>query len=256
MAPGELAALYLTGGSSLMPAVHRRLTALLGRPPETLHDPKLVVALGALEVAPTGPPAAEQHSPPVEEVTRRPPVATPPRPAKEVASAPPRPEGRSRARKPRTAEVLTADSLLEGLRRDAAGRASGIHPLNTIRGPRYKVWLCDPAGQLGRKSLVDHFLRRVEGEFPADILVRRKNLFCLVPHTVSTLAQWLAAPSVLEPDNFVGAVVVGPRHAIIDARIPWIRGVREQTGPRVHVQSDDPETLVKVLRSCLQEGRS
>ncbi|MBO3738741.1 Hsp70 family protein [Actinoplanes flavus] len=44
---GELHALYLTGGSSHLRAVQRDLTALLGRPPATLEDPKLVVALGA-----------------------------------------------------------------------------------------------------------------------------------------------------------------------------------------------------------------
>ncbi|GGN84995.1 hypothetical protein GCM10010112_64860 [Actinoplanes lobatus] len=44
---GDLHALYLTGGSAHLRAVQRDLTALLGRPPATLEDPKLVVALGA-----------------------------------------------------------------------------------------------------------------------------------------------------------------------------------------------------------------
>ncbi|RIJ70647.1 hypothetical protein D1871_18000, partial [Nakamurella silvestris] len=50
MSPGALHALYLTGGSSHLRLVHRRVSELLGRAPATLHDPKLVVALGALTV--------------------------------------------------------------------------------------------------------------------------------------------------------------------------------------------------------------
>lgn len=52
--PQDLHELYLTGGSSHLRVVHRRLTALLGRPPATLDDPKLVVALGALDVPDLG----------------------------------------------------------------------------------------------------------------------------------------------------------------------------------------------------------
>ncbi len=48
VSPRELRALYLTGGSSHLRLVHRRMTDLLGRPPATLNDPKLVVAQGAL----------------------------------------------------------------------------------------------------------------------------------------------------------------------------------------------------------------
>jgi hypothetical protein len=48
----DLAGFYLTGGSSSIPLVHRRVTELLGRPPATLDDPKLVVAMGAARSAP------------------------------------------------------------------------------------------------------------------------------------------------------------------------------------------------------------
>ncbi|WP_392544432.1 Hsp70 family protein [Oryzobacter telluris] len=46
----SLHALYLSGGSSHVPAVHEMLHQLVGRPPSTLGDPKLVVALGAHSV--------------------------------------------------------------------------------------------------------------------------------------------------------------------------------------------------------------
>ncbi|MCS5732653.1 Hsp70 family protein [Herbiconiux daphne] len=46
--PNALEALYLTGGSSRTPAVHRAVEAVIGRSPVTLDDPKLVVAEGAL----------------------------------------------------------------------------------------------------------------------------------------------------------------------------------------------------------------
>lgn len=47
--PGQLEALYLTGGSSRIPAVHERLRPL--GPIATLDDPKTVVAQGALAAA-------------------------------------------------------------------------------------------------------------------------------------------------------------------------------------------------------------
>ena len=50
--PADLHELYLTGGSSHLRLVHRKMTELLGRPPATLNDPKLVVAQGALLVPP------------------------------------------------------------------------------------------------------------------------------------------------------------------------------------------------------------
>jgi actin-like ATPase involved in cell morphogenesis len=49
---GDIAALFCTGGSTHIPYVHRRLTDLLGGPPATLDDPKLVVAQGAALTAP------------------------------------------------------------------------------------------------------------------------------------------------------------------------------------------------------------
>ena len=48
--PEDLHALYLTGGSSHVPAIHRGLSEVLGGRPATLGDPKLVVALGAHHV--------------------------------------------------------------------------------------------------------------------------------------------------------------------------------------------------------------
>ena len=56
VADAGLAAFFCTGGSSHIPLVHRRLTQLLGRPPANLHDPKLVVALGAATTAQLAPP--------------------------------------------------------------------------------------------------------------------------------------------------------------------------------------------------------
>ena len=53
VSPGHLHALYLTGGSSQLRLVHRKITELLGKPPATLNDPKLVVAQGALLVPPS-----------------------------------------------------------------------------------------------------------------------------------------------------------------------------------------------------------
>lgn len=48
--PSDLHALYMTGGSSHVPAVHAALETLLGRVPSTRGDRKLVVALGAHHV--------------------------------------------------------------------------------------------------------------------------------------------------------------------------------------------------------------
>lgn len=56
--PTALDVLYLTGGSSHMRSVHRELSELLGGRPATLEDPKLVVALGALDVVAVSPSAA------------------------------------------------------------------------------------------------------------------------------------------------------------------------------------------------------
>jgi actin-like ATPase involved in cell morphogenesis len=52
--PPGVTGFYLTGGTSLVPLVQRRITALLGWAPATLDDPKLVVALGAAAGPPAG----------------------------------------------------------------------------------------------------------------------------------------------------------------------------------------------------------
>jgi len=71
--PGSLDRLYLTGGSSLTPAIIRGLTELSGVTPATLDDPKLVVAQGALRT-PLAPVAAALESP-VEQVAVSEPAA-------------------------------------------------------------------------------------------------------------------------------------------------------------------------------------
>ncbi|WP_197480886.1 Hsp70 family protein [Rhodococcus sp. EPR-157] len=83
--PGQLEALYLTGGSSRIPAVHERLRPL--GPIATLDDPKTVVAQGALAAAapivrsPQGP----VHSP---QGPTRAPGPQPTRPAPAVPNPP------------------------------------------------------------------------------------------------------------------------------------------------------------------------
>jgi WD40 repeat protein len=49
IAPGQLAGLYLTGGSSRVPLIARQLWTALGVEPQLRDDPKAVVALGALK---------------------------------------------------------------------------------------------------------------------------------------------------------------------------------------------------------------
>ncbi len=61
--PSALDVLYLTGGSSHMRAVHRGLSELLGGRPATLEDPKLVVALGALDVIAVSPSSTPSTTP-------------------------------------------------------------------------------------------------------------------------------------------------------------------------------------------------
>ncbi|GAY11841.1 Hsp70 family protein [Pseudonocardia sp. N23] len=61
--PDDLAGFYLTGGTSLIPLVQRRLAAVLGRTPATLDDPKLVVALGAASAAAAAQPTVGQPVP-------------------------------------------------------------------------------------------------------------------------------------------------------------------------------------------------
>ncbi|BFU45011.1 Hsp70 family protein [Krasilnikovia sp. MM14-A1004] len=87
VAAKNLHKLYLTGGSSYLLAVQRELTALLGRPPATFDDPKLVVALGAHHAA-TAPPAPAPG--PAAAVTPARPAATPPEAAPARAAIAPR----------------------------------------------------------------------------------------------------------------------------------------------------------------------
>ncbi|NKR65378.1 Hsp70 family protein [Rhodococcus hoagii] len=76
---GDLKALYLTGGSSRIPLVHHRLTAL--GPIATLDDPKTVVARGALIATQAqAPAAAAQPATP-------PPAAPVPAPAAQVPAS-------------------------------------------------------------------------------------------------------------------------------------------------------------------------
>jgi len=56
--PADLSGLYLTGGSSRIPAIASRLATDLGVPPQLRDDPKAVVALGALAAAAAAPSTA------------------------------------------------------------------------------------------------------------------------------------------------------------------------------------------------------
>ncbi|MFG3343132.1 Hsp70 family protein [Glycomyces sp. NPDC048151] len=85
VAPGELAALLLVGGSSRMPLVATRLHARLGVAPSVPEQPELPVAFGALRFAVTG------QDPAVSSPPATPPVvspATPPAGAPTVTYAP------------------------------------------------------------------------------------------------------------------------------------------------------------------------
>lgn len=100
--PGQLEALYLTGGSSRIPAVHERLRPL--GPIATLDDPKTVVAQGALAAAapiahspqgptnsPQGPTNSPTHTPGPQPT--RPGPAVPNPPTRAVAEWPSPPTG-------------------------------------------------------------------------------------------------------------------------------------------------------------------
>jgi hypothetical protein len=94
MAPGDLQAIYLAGGSSRMPIVAQTITEQLEREPSTFGDPKAVTALGAVKTAaaiadapPVTPPTPPDPEPeavhPQEErddatTTESPPPASPP----------------------------------------------------------------------------------------------------------------------------------------------------------------------------------
>ncbi|MFZ2528711.1 MAG: Hsp70 family protein [Rhodococcus sp. (in: high G+C Gram-positive bacteria)] len=92
VAPGDLAALYLTGGSAGTPLVHTRIGQL--GPIATLDDPKTVVAQGAL-LAAGGVPVADRRDTAVLERPAAPPL--PPQPS--VFPVPVEPAPRSGARK-------------------------------------------------------------------------------------------------------------------------------------------------------------
>jgi molecular chaperone DnaK (HSP70) len=75
--PGQLAALYLTGGSSRIPLIAQRLGEALGVVPQLRGDPKAAVVLGALTAHThegTQPQAATRTAQPQAE-TRQPPTA-------------------------------------------------------------------------------------------------------------------------------------------------------------------------------------
>ncbi|MFC0863375.1 Hsp70 family protein [Sphaerimonospora cavernae] len=61
LSPGELAAVYLTGGSSRIPLVGDLLSQLLGCTPDLAGDPKAVVTLGALRAWATDPSETEEE---------------------------------------------------------------------------------------------------------------------------------------------------------------------------------------------------
>ena len=256
IAPSQLAALYLTGGSSLMPTIHRRLSALLGRPAETLDDPKLVVALGALDVC--APPAAAEPAvivPVTSEVQQDPEPKAPAR----------RPAG-SRPKKQSPAEGhLTADEFLRRMGGWVTEERLRTAPAKALRaamkrGPAdlaHMVWLWNPAEQPALLSLAS-FLQRVGGEppdRPHDELVFGQGLTLFVPHTSRTLREWLERPSILEPANFVGARPDGKRQVVVDARTQWIRGVPHHLTPGANFWSQSPDQLRSHLYSSLREPR-
>jgi actin-like ATPase involved in cell morphogenesis len=80
LAPGDLAAVYLTGGSSRVPLVSEQLTEALGTLPDVHGDPKAVVVLGALH--PHLPAAGEDPAVPPPPPPPPPPPIRPLRPAR------------------------------------------------------------------------------------------------------------------------------------------------------------------------------
>jgi hypothetical protein len=63
LAPGQVAGLFLVGGSSRIPLVGTMLHQRLGVPPTVIEQPELVVALGSLSAVPAGPPVAAPAPP-------------------------------------------------------------------------------------------------------------------------------------------------------------------------------------------------
>jgi hypothetical protein len=88
--PG-LHALYLTGGSSHLRLVQRRLLDLIGRPPATLEDPKLVVALGALATPAMAAAPPPLHQPPPHQPVPPPQQHPVPHPPPQPQPVPPQP---------------------------------------------------------------------------------------------------------------------------------------------------------------------
>lgn len=101
-APDQLAALYLTGGTSRIPLVHDRLRSL--GPVATLDDPKTVVVQGALAAPPASEPAAS--APPV------PAAAAPPVPAAADLAPTWRTPDPTPGRSPRRTRVLAAVAVI------------------------------------------------------------------------------------------------------------------------------------------------
>ena len=64
LAPGQLAGLFLVGGSSRIPLVGTMLHQRLGIPPTVIEQPELVVALGSLAAVPAGPAPVPMPPPP------------------------------------------------------------------------------------------------------------------------------------------------------------------------------------------------
>jgi molecular chaperone DnaK (HSP70) len=60
--PAELSAVYLTGGSSRIPAVKAELHRRFGLEPTTYKDPKTITALGALTCTPAGSTSADENA--------------------------------------------------------------------------------------------------------------------------------------------------------------------------------------------------
>jgi Hsp70 protein len=77
LGPGQVAGLFLVGGSSRIPLVGTMLHQRLGVAPTVIEQPELVVALGSLAAAPAGPPSAAPVSvpPPPPQYPVPPPLA-------------------------------------------------------------------------------------------------------------------------------------------------------------------------------------
>ena len=100
----RLHTLYLTGGTSLVPAIHDALARATGVVPATLDDPKLVVASGAHHAVAEPPPAPPEPEPEPEPEREREPDRKPEReperePELEPDRKPEQARGRSAARR-------------------------------------------------------------------------------------------------------------------------------------------------------------